>query len=86
VSGKRECSNSKPAPAKEVTVFDRLFRGRESSGKDSESSRARRDSVGERSDWGVRGGEGEFWSGRYGAGIPIDILSEFMDYLILLEA
>ena len=65
--GKRECSNSNPAPAKDVTVFDRPVRGLASSGNDSESSRARRERVGERSDWGVRGGDGELLSGLYEA-------------------
>jgi hypothetical protein len=67
VRGKRECSNSNPAPAKDVTVFDRPVRGLASSGYDSESSSARRERVGERSDWGVSGGEGELLSGLYAA-------------------
>jgi hypothetical protein len=71
VSGKRSCSNSKPL--NDVTVFERFCRGLRSwsvsSGKDSESSSARSERVGEWSpDPGERGGEGEeFASGRYGA-------------------
>ena len=67
VRGKRECSNSNPAPPKDVTVLERSVRGLASSAYDSESSSARRDNVGERSDWGVRGGEGELLSGLYAA-------------------